>query len=131
MKEGEHFTDLFVQKHVDDGVVDGAALGKDGWHDAGRRGDEPRLAKGGKECHSCVGQPAEEEAQHHHHHHHQDALLPAPARPRVGAAHLGGTEAQVRHQHCLSWGQVMVHRSSGTAVMPEILAFIFYRSVLL
>lgn len=92
MNEGEHFTDLFVQKHIDDGVVDSAALGKDGWDDAGCRGDEPRLPKGGYERHSCVGQPAEEEANHHHHHHDQDALLPAPARPLVDAAHLGGTE---------------------------------------
>lgn len=63
-----------------------------GWGDAGCRGDEPRLPKGGYERHSCVGQPAEEEANHHHHHHDQDALLPAPARPLVDAAHLGGTE---------------------------------------
>lgn len=66
---------LLVHHDIDDGVVDGGALGKEGWdgHEDGAK--VGALVGEDVECHTGVGQPADQESHDHDDDHASDLLL--------------------------------------------------------
>lgn len=74
---------LFVHEHVDDGVVEGGALGEEGRHCHQRGREVGALVGEDPERHHGVGRPGQHEAQHHQDHHPCHLLLCLLGRGRL------------------------------------------------